>query len=109
MAHGRGRRGRRGRRRPRVHLRPGRRWIAPRPGETLLDAAHRSGVPLGSSCGGVAACAACVVRVLRGASNLGPRGEAEKRLAAREGFAPDERAACQVRPRGDAVVTTDYW
>lgn len=94
---------------PRIHLRPGRRWIAPRPGETLLDAAHRSGVPLGSSCGGVAACAACVVRVLRGAEALGRRGAAERRLAEREGFAPDERAACQVRPRGDAVVTTGYW
>lgn len=97
------------RRRPRIHLRPGRRWISPLPGETLLDAAHRSGVPLGSSCGGVAACAACVVRVLAGAGNLGRRGPAETRLAAREGFAPDERAACQVRPRGDATVTTDYW
>lgn len=97
------------RRRPRIHLRPGRRWIAPLPGETLLDAAHRSGVPLGSSCGGVAACAACVVRVLDGAKNLGSRNAAEVRLAAREGFAPDERAACQVFPRGDATVTTDYW
>jgi ferredoxin len=99
----------RGRRRPRVHLRPGRRWIQPRRGETLMDAAHRCGVPLGSSCGGEAAYAACVLRVLRGASNLSPRGPAERRLAAREGFAPDERAACQCFARGDAVVTTDYW
>ena len=94
---------------PRVHIRPGRRWISPRPGETLLDAAHRSGVPLGSSCGGVAACAACAVRVLRGAANLSRPGPQERRLAAREGFAPDERAACQVRARGDATVTTSYW
>ena len=97
------------RRRPRVHLRPGRRWLAVSPGETLLDAALRCHVPLGSSCGGVAACSACVVRVLKGGRNLGPVGADEKRLAAREGFAPDERAACQVRPRGDATVTTDYW
>jgi ferredoxin len=93
----------------RVHLRPGRRWFQPRPGETLLDAAHRCGVPLGSSCGGVAACAACVVRVLRGAGNLSPRGADERRLARREGFAKDERAACQCRVRGDVIVTTEYW
>lgn len=96
-------------RRPRVHLRPGRRWLAPLPGESLLDAAHRRGVPLGSSCGGVAACAACVVRVLAGASGLSRRSAEERRLAEREGFAPDERAACQVRVRGDATVTTGYW
>jgi ferredoxin len=94
---------------PRIHIRPGRRWVAPRPGETLLDAARRTGIPLGSSCGGVAACAACVVRVLRGAAALGRRGPAERRLAEREGFAAEERAACQVRPRGDATVTTGYW
>jgi ferredoxin len=83
--------------------------MAPRPGETLLDAAQRCGVPLGSSCGGVAACSACVVRVLRGAGNLTPRTPGERRLAAREGFARDERAACQCRARGDATITTPYW
>ena len=97
------------RRLPRVHLRPGRRWIAPLPGETLLDAAQRSQVPLGASCGGVAACSACVVRVLRGAGNLTRRTADERRLIAREGFAADERAACQARARGDAVLTTTYW
>ena len=99
----------RGKRPPRVHIRPGRRWIQPRRGETLLDAAHRRGVPLGSSCGGVAACAACVVTVLRGAANLFPPGPDERRLARREGFAAGERAACQARARGDVVVTTPYW
>ena len=92
-----------------MQLRPGRRWIQPRPGETLLDAAHRCGVPLGASCGGVAACSACVVTVLRGAGNLSRRTAAERDLARREGFARDERAACQVLARGDAVVTTGYW
>jgi len=98
-----------GRRRPRVHLRPGRRWLAPLPGETLLDAARRRGVPLGASCGGVAACSACAVTVLRGASNLSRPTPEERRLMARERFGPDERAACQVRVRGDAMVTTEYW
>jgi len=83
--------------------------VAPRPGETLLDAALRGDVPLGSSCGGVAACSACVVRVLRGAKNLSRPGFAERRLMREEGFAADERAACQVRVRGDATVTTTYW
>lgn len=94
---------------PRVHLRPGRRWLAPRPGETLLDAARRRGVPLGSSCGGVAACAACAVTVLRGAGNLSRPNPAERRLMEAERFAPGERAACCVRVRGDAVVSTSYW
>jgi ferredoxin len=83
--------------------------MAPRPGETLLDCARRCGVPLGSSCGGVAACSACVVRVVRGAGRLTRPGADERRLMAREGFAPGERAACQARARGDCVVATDYW
>jgi ferredoxin len=94
-------------RRPRIGVRPGRRWVAVLPGETILDALHRRGVPLGSSCGGVAACAACAVTVLAG--RLPRRSPAEVRLAAREGFARDERAACQVRPRKDCVLTTPYW
>ena len=83
--------------------------MAVRPGETLLDAAQRSGVPLGSSCGGVAACAACVVRVLAGAGNLTRRTPAERRLAEREGSPRDALASCQGRVRGDGVVTTGYW
>ena len=100
---------RRRRRLPRIHLRPGRRWIEPLPRETLLDALRRRGIPIGASCGGVAACSACVVRVLRGAGNLSRIGVDERRLAAREGFAPGERAACQAVARGDCTVTTDYW
>jgi ferredoxin len=57
----------------------------------------------------VAACSACVVTVLRGASNLSRPGRAERALALRKGFAPGERAACQVIVRGDAAVTTGYW
>jgi ferredoxin len=49
------------------------------------------------------------VRVVSGAKGLSRRGADERRLAAREGFAADERAACQCRVRGDVVVTTDYW
>jgi ferredoxin len=95
--------------RVRVYIRPGRRRVEPLPGETLLDALQRRGVPIGASCGGVAACSACVVRVLRGAGNLSRPGPDERRLAKREGFAPDERAACQARARGDCTIGTDYW
>jgi ferredoxin len=47
--------------------------------------------------------------VLRGAAGLTRRTAAERLLADREGFAPDERAACQARARGDVVITTSYW
>jgi ferredoxin len=93
----------------RLVLRPGGRTVAVRPGETVLDACLRADVPLGSSCGGRLACAACVVRVLSGAGNLSRRSAAERRLAAAEGFARDERAACAALVRGEVTITASYW
>lgn len=82
---------------------------AVRPDETLLDVARRSGVPLGSSCGGIGICARCVVRVCRGAEGLTPPTTVEQRTASERLFGPDQRLACQAVVTADCAVTTDYW
>jgi ferredoxin len=41
--------------------------------------------------------------------NLAPPTELEETLRASLGFAPDERAACLARVRGDVVIKATYW
>ena len=77
--------------------------------ETILDAARRIDVPLGSSCGGIGICRRCRVSVLEGAENLSEPTRMERDQAKLEGFAPDERLGCQSIVRGDCIVTTSYW
>ena len=77
--------------------------------ETVLDAARRADAPVGNSCGSVGVCARCRVRVLAGAENLTSPTSIEIRVAKEQGFAADERLACQAVVRGDVEVTTGYW
>ena len=79
------------------------------PRATLMRAVLRAGLPLARSCRGVAVCAACRVRIVAGAENLLPPGEAESALAKREPLRQGERYACQARAVGDVTITTTYW
>lgn len=82
--------------------------VAAEPGEDLLRALRRAGVPVGSSCDGDGVCGRCGLRVLSGA--LSPPGELELRTAARNGLAPGVRLACQAIPLGGEVVLwAPYW
>ena len=78
-------------------------------GATILAAANRSGVPVGQSCGGEGACGWCRVRIVAGAGNLEAPSARERALMIDKEFAPDERAACQARVRGDVSIDADYW
>lgn len=69
-------------------------------GETLLEAALRSGIPLTHACGGRAKCSTCRVWVLDGLDAVSPRTEAENVLATRLSFGQEVRLACQLRPEG---------
>jgi 2Fe-2S ferredoxin len=77
--------------------------------DTILDAARRAAVPLGSSCGAIGICARCRVTVLSGHGNLTPPTAIELRIGRDRGFAADERMACQAAVLGEVVVTTGYW
>jgi adenylate cyclase len=73
-------------------------------GFTILDASRLGGVPHASVCGGRGRCSTCRVRVVRGLEALPPPSEAEQRVLARVGAAPDVRLACQSRPARDVTV-----
>lgn len=69
-------------------------------GTSLLEACEDLGVPMESDCGGCAACMACRVRVLRGASHLSPRVDEEIPFLDED----DQRLGCQATLTGGEVV-----
>jgi len=73
-------------------------------GFTILEASRLAGIPHASVCGGRGRCSTCRVRIVGGLEGLPPPREAERRVLARVGAAPDVRLACQTRPAGDVAV-----
>ena len=83
--------------------------LRPLPGETILDAALRQGVPLASPCGGRAVCGDCIVAVVAGADAFPPPDADETAWRARKRYAGTGRLACRVRVTGDCTIATTYW
>jgi len=80
-----------------------------KPGSTILAAANQGKVPIGQSCSGDGICGWCRVKILRGQEHLLPPTALERQLMSSCAFAPDERAACLAKVKGNVVVTTSYW
>jgi len=79
-------------------------------GQTIMDAAHESGLYWPTTCGGQGICTSCACTVENGANNLDPMGRSElKTLAEEMGEATVKarrlRLACQARVHGDVAVT----
>ena len=70
-------------------------------GETLLEAALRSGLPMAHACGGRGKCSTCRVWVLDGLEACSARTEREAALADRLQLSEEVRLACQLTPAGD--------
>jgi adenylate cyclase len=83
---------------------PPQRVVAVPLGFSILDASRRAGIPHASVCGGRGRCSTCRVRVSRGLEGLPAPSEAERRVLARVGAAPDVRLACQSRPVHEVAV-----
>ena len=88
----------------RLDVQPDGREVEVAPGETILQATLRAGVPHAHACGGQARCSTCRVFVSRGTEQLPPRNARERALAERLGFEPRVRLACQVAPQGDVAI-----
>ena len=84
---------------------PGERVVTVPVGFTILEASRVAGIPHASVCGGRGRCSTCRVHVTRGLGDLPAPSEAEQRVLARVGAAPDVRLACQTHPVRDVNVT----
>jgi adenylate cyclase len=73
-------------------------------GFTILEASRLAAIPHASVCGGRGRCSTCRVRIANGLVALPAPSEAERRVLARVGAAPDVRLACQTRPPHDVAV-----
>ena len=70
-------------------------------GETLLEAALRSGLPMAHACGGRGKCSTCRVWVLDGLEACPARTETEAVLADKLRLTDEVRLACQLKPVDD--------
>jgi 2Fe-2S ferredoxin len=79
--------------------------VVVRPGRSILDAATKARLPIGSACGGVCACSTCHVYVIRGADSLSVQQD-EEADALDKAFdvRPISRLGCQARIVGDGVI-----
>lgn len=73
-------------------------------GETLLEAALRSGLPWAHACGGRAKCSTCRVWILDGLGACPQRSADEALMANRLRLADEVRLACQLRPDNELRV-----
>lgn len=89
---------------PEVRFLPDEVTVEARPGESLLDAARRHGIPLVAACGGEAACTTCRVMVVEGAETMAAPPAEESGLLAPLRPNGSIRLACRAVAEGPAVV-----
>ena len=89
---------------PNVYVLPDQRLVECRPGEPILPAALRAGIPFTHACGGKGKCSTCRVVVVEGWQALGDRNARERTIADQLGFRPEFRLACQTVPTGDLTI-----
>lgn len=70
----------------------------------LLTELRRLNVYIKSSCGGVASCSDCIVKVMNGAENLNAPSFEETRLLGNVFHLTKERLSCQTKIRGDIEI-----
>jgi adenylate cyclase len=88
----------------RGHFLPDDRIVELEPGETVLQASLRSGIPHTHVCGGNARCSTCRVLILAGAERCQPRNAREREMADRLRFSPEIRLACQTTVTGEVTL-----
>jgi adenylate cyclase len=89
---------------PNVYILPDQRLVDCGPGEAILSAALRAGVPFAHACGGHASCSTCRVVVLKGWEACAARTPKETAVAERLCFGPDFRLACQTKVAADVTI-----
>ena len=72
--------------------------------QSVLELAMANDIPLNHSCGGMASCTTCLIKVVKGLDKVPPRNELEQEHADLRNFSNDERLACQTPALPGLVV-----
>lgn len=75
-------------------------------GQTVMDAAHKNGVVIRSTCNGMPSCAECRVRVTDGDWNCNPPSRKELSLIGTGYYIDQRRLSCQLLCFGDVTIDT---
>jgi adenylate cyclase len=89
---------------PNVYVLPDQRLVECRPGEPILSAALRAGVPFTHACGGRGKCSTCRIVVVEGSHACAGRSSREQTIADQLSFGPTFRLACQTVVTGDVTI-----
>jgi 2Fe-2S ferredoxin len=89
----------------RVHRAP----LTVSPGENLMQALLKAGLPVASSCHGDGVCAKCRLQILKGWENLSAPNETELFLREKFELATNQRISCQSQVEGDIEIDASYW
>lgn len=76
------------------------------PGQTVMDLAHKNGIPIRSTCNGMPSCAECRVKVVDGDWNTNPPSRKELNLIGTGYYIDQRRLSCQMLCFGDITVDT---
>ncbi len=83
------------------------RVLEAREGEDLLEVLQSNDVPIATSCGGVATCGSCRVRIVSGMENLTPIRPQELVHLGNVAKITGQRLACQSKVRGSGDIVVD--
>lgn len=75
-------------------------------GQTVMDAAHKNGVVIRSTCNGMPSCAECRVKVIEGDWNCNPPSRKELSLIGSGYYIDQRRLSCQLLCFGDVTIDT---
>jgi ferredoxin len=73
-------------------------------GESVLRALKRNKIKIGSSCGGVASCGECMIKIIGSKTDLTPQIPEEIKLLGNVYFLTKERVSCQTFLEADDIV-----
>ncbi len=87
-----------------VTLLPQNQVIDVQEGESFLHAAKRQGVCIKSTCGGVASCRTCIIKVIDGEKHATEMTFEEQQLLGNVFHITRERLSCQLQCTGDMTI-----
>jgi 2Fe-2S ferredoxin len=88
---------------PKITYMPANVTFEAEPGDNLRDVGLSNGVNIPSTCGGVASCGLCKVKITAGAENLGSMTPGEISKLGNVFFITKERLSCQAFISGDVT------
>lgn len=96
---------------PQIHFLPQNQIVEFQIGDSVLEIAEKNKVEILHTCGGLARCADCKIKIVETAQKLKRPESEEISIIGNTYFITKERLSCQLRPEADLKVEIEkpYW